>query len=298
MNNTGMRLLSPLIPKIIQACRGPKRLRVGLFLVVVLNFTTVNCLAGDLFDLDLELSPPEVAAAAEESATALVADPAVTEVSRARPAVLLRLPLVRQGRDNTCGVACVQSILRYAGPEFDLREELVIGRVGTDDSGTPVDGMVNFLNQVRLREATTPEATALAATGGGEREIPVIRAEFKENLTQEDLIRCLDAGAPVICLLQAWDENAEGLFEIRHDYDRIWASGHYAIAIGYDERRIYFMDPSTMGTYTYIPRDELDPRWHGVGDITEEGIERLEHAGIVITVPNPRYAPDEFFKIL
>ncbi len=281
-------------PESRRAATLPAIFLAGLFLA--LYFFAAAGLAVDLFhpnaDPDTEPSPGlEAEAEAEDRDPGLVADPLVHEISRERPEVLIRLPLVRQARDNTCGVACVQSLLRYAGPEFDLREELLIPKLGTDDSGTPIDGMVNFLNRVRLRDGTGGE-------GVGNQGEPVLQAEFAENLSVEDLCRRIDLGQPVICFLQAWDDNPDGQYEISRDYARIWASGHYAIAVGYDARRIYFMDPSTMGTYTYIPRDELPARWHGVGDITEEGIERLEHSGIIVTIPNPRYAPEEFYKIL
>ncbi len=274
----------------------PALILAGLFLLA--NLFAPAGLAVDLFDLDADTGPPPPGILADggdrdpgPSAEPLLAGPLVYETSHDRPTALIRLPLVRQARDNTCGVACVQSLLRYAGPEFDLREDLLIPKVGTDESGTPVDGMVNFLNRVRLRGDTV-------AGEGDDAGTPIFTAEFAENLTVEDLIRHIDQGRPVICLFQAWSENAEGQYEIERDYRRIWASGHYAIAVGYDARRLYFMDPSTMGSYTYIPRDEFTARWHGVGDITEEGVERLERAGIIVTIPKPGYAPEEFFKIL
>lgn len=33
--------------------------------------------------------------------------------------------------------------------------------------------------------------------------------------------------------------------------------------IGYDLERFYFMDPSTLANYTYIPVQEFEDRWHG-----------------------------------
>ncbi len=215
--------------------------------------------------------------------TPLARGGALWEVSRARPAVLLPVPLVRQGRDNTCGVSCVQAILRYAGYEFDSREDTLAVELGTAEDGTPLQGMVDALNR-----ASRPEVE-----GGGR----VLSAEARENMTVADLIRAVDAGRPVICLLQAWRLDDAGLYPLRTDYAGVWDSGHYAVAVGYDAERVYFMDPSTLGNYTYIPRDELDARWHGAGEATKEGIERLEHAGIVVTVAAPRYFPCEFYKL-
>ncbi len=43
---------------------------------------------------------------------------------------------------------------------------------------------------------------------------------------------------------------------------RLVGPNHYAVAIGYDEKHIYFMDPSTLGHYTFIPIAEFLDRWH------------------------------------
>lgn len=203
-------------------------------------------------------------------------------IPAAHPEKILYVPLVRQGRDYTCGVACVQSLLRYAGYEFGIREELLLEGLRVDASGTPIAGMVDFLNNARR----SGENSAVA------------RATVRENMTMPELMQSIDSGSPVICLIQAWQTNASGEYELRYDYSRVWSSGHYAVAIGYDAERIYFMDPSTTGTYTFIPRAELDARWHGAGEMTPDGIQRLEHTGIVVTIPNPRYTPHGFYKIL
>lgn len=223
--------------------------------------------------------------AAECDAPGVYCGGAVWEYLDARPTRMLYLPLVRQGRDNTCGVACVQSILRYAGYEFDYREDMLIDRVGTDESGAPIAGMVDFLNRVRRLD------------GDGEGA-PVIQATVRRRMTLADLVTAIDAGKPVICLLQAWQSDAEGNYELEYNYSREWRSGHYAIAAGYDGERIYFMDPSTLGAYTYVPRDELDTRWHGGGERTADGWETHDHLGIVVTVDRPQYKPGGFYKML
>jgi len=46
------------------------------------------------------------------------------------------------------------------------------------------------------------------------------------------------------------------------DWSQDWEDGHYVVGIGYDSNNIYFMDPATMGNYTYIPVDEFLARWH------------------------------------
>jgi predicted double-glycine peptidase len=209
-------------------------------------------------------------------------DIAQENIATAQPTKMMHIPLVRQGRDYTCGVSCVQSLMRYAGYEFDVREEVLLERLGVDESGTPIPGMVDFLNNLRRSD----EKNAVAS------------ATVRENMTITELIQFLDSGKPVICAIQAWQTNDSGGYELDCDYSRIWSSGHYVVAIGYDPERIYFMDPSTMGSYAYIPRAELDARWHCAGEMTPEGIERLEHTGIVVTISDPRYTPFGFYKIL
>ena len=115
-------------------------------------------------------------------------------------------------------------------------------------------------------------------------------------MTIAELTRRIDAGSPVICLIQAWWADAKGHVEPRHDYADEWESGHYVIAVGYDRERIYFMDPSLAGNYGYIPRRDLDARWHDV-DVRQGNAVRYEHAGIVVTVLRPEYKADEYQHI-
>lgn len=203
----------------------------------------------------------------------------------AKPTVLIPVPLTRQGRDYTCGVACVQSLLRYAGYAFDVREELLIEPLGaTPENGTPLSGIVGFLNQVRR-----------PAEGGKESE-PVMRAELRQNMTIADLTRHLDEGNPVVCLIQAWWADADGQANFGYNYADEWEDGHYVIAVGYDQERIYFMDPSLAGNYGYIPRSTLDTRWHDV-DVRGGAKVRYEHAGIVVSVVQPEYKVNEYQRI-
>ena len=41
-----------------------------------------------------------------------------------------------------------------------------------------------------------------------------------------------------------------------------WGDGHYVVAIGYDQKKIYFEDPYTI-SHTFLPYKELERRWHG-----------------------------------
>ena len=51
------------------------------------------------------------------------------------------------------------------------------------------------------------------------------------------------------------------------------------IVRAYDDENFLFMDPSTIGACTYIPKEELTSRWHD-----EDSRARLNHFGIIVTL--------------
>lgn len=189
------------------------------------------------------------------------------------PENLISLPVVRQGTGYTCGVACVQSILYYNG--IDFREDNLAQELGsTPEDGTNIDQMISFLTGV-----TSDDGWWL---GLGNEFFNGIGAEKQEEMTLEELCEAIDESHPVICCLQAW------YGESGYDYTDEWECGHYAIAIGYDETNIYFMDPSTLGNYTYIEKEEFLDRWHD-----KAGETVCSHMGIVITNPNPVFSSQQ-----
>jgi predicted double-glycine peptidase len=167
---------------------------------------------------------------------------------------LLRLPLVRQATDYTCGAACLMSVMAYFGSE--TREDLLAEELGSsEENGTDYRKIVEYARQEGLG------------------------AEPLEGITLESLEGYIDEGKPVQCIIQAWSDSPE-------HYTGDCDDGHYVVAVGYDEERFYFMDPSTLGTYTYIPRSDFKERWH---DQDEQG-NLLEHFGIVYS-GGPAYDP-------
>ncbi|MBI5209579.1 MAG: C39 family peptidase [Elusimicrobia bacterium] len=170
------------------------------------------------------------------------------------PKDLIRLPLVRQSTPYTCGAAALQSILGYYGE--DIREDELARKLGSDpEQGTRYWKIVEL-----AREHGIDAKAALDA--------PL-----------EDLTAALDAGKPVIVAFQAWAEGAV-------DYAGAWDDGHYAVAIGHDERNLYFMDPSTLGNYAFIPKAEFLVRWHDQYDQT-----RVNHLMLVFSKAGPAYDP-------
>jgi predicted double-glycine peptidase len=68
--------------------------------------------------------------------------------------------------------------------------------------------------------------------------------------------------------------------------------GHYVVAVGYDSQNFYFMDPATLGNYTYIPTAEFASRWHDSDQVGK----KLEHFGIVYA-GTPDYNQDAVPKM-
>jgi len=161
------------------------------------------------------------------------------------PANIIRIPMTRQATNYTCGVAALQSVLMFYGDEF-LESDLA-----------------------KLLKANPQEGTAYAEMKRFS-ESKGYNVQVYKDMKVSDLKRLLDAGKPVICLIQAWPER-------KVNYKTDWDDGHYVVAIGYDDGNVYFMDPSTLGNYTYIPTDEFLVRWHD----TDSKV-KLNHFGMVV----------------
>lgn len=168
------------------------------------------------------------------------------------PKNLIRVPLVQQATDYTCGVAAVQSILMYWGDEY--REDQLVPLLKCKAvHGTNYVNIANFAKQQGFN------------------------VQIKKNMTVAELSAQIDKRRPVICLIQAWPDKPV-------NFANDWDDGHYVVAVGYDDKNFYFMDPSTLGNYTYIPRKEFERRWHDV----QKDI-KLVHFGMTIWKDKPSY---------
>lgn len=189
---------------------------------------------------------------------------------------VMRLPIFRQATNYTSGAACVMSVMRYAKYEFDIREDNLSEALGsTEENGTSWHSIVDYLNAVRLDDQDTQYFTA----------------HKEENMTVDKLVKELDQGHPVICAIQAWnvDENEEYSMDL--DYSEELGCGHWAVAIGYNKDNIFFMDPSTSGNYTYIPKDKLVARWHDNAYDSNNQSYDLIQTGIIVEL-NGNEEPD------
>lgn len=184
---------------------------------------------------------------------------------------LLKVPQIRQSIWYYCGVSSTEAIIVYyhlndkeyeTFTEFDLAEELKpIEGIGTDYK--------NILISLKKRN---------------------MGVEYFDSTTEktplEKLKKALKEGKPVIIEIQAWDDKGT-------NYTDNWDHGHYVVAIGYDEKNIYLMDPWVYGNYAYIPLKEFPSRWHG-DDGTKKAV-HISNMGIIVwNNSKPEYKPDTF----
>lgn len=164
---------------------------------------------------------------------------------------LIHVPLTRQNTDYTCGITALQAILGYY--QIDKRLDVLAAEIKPDaEYGTNYINMANY-----------------AASLG-------LKASVRTGMTIEELKKHIDQKEPVLLAIQAWAD-AKSSYNSYQNED-----GHYVVAVGYDENNFYFMDPSTLGHYTYIPTAEFITRWH---DYDSYGNKTLLRFGLILTKP-------------
>lgn len=208
---------------------------------------------------------------------------------------LMKMPIYRQAHNFTCGVACVQSALRYVGYDLDTREDKLLKILeSTPTNGTNRAKIKEFLNNVTYSEDDSEEDSRIfndlewKSFNGGtyDREIAPFN-ELWETLSGE-------FAKSVICIIQAWGDPA--LYAAEENDD-----GHYVIAVGTahdsdNKAYIIFMDPSTAGGYTYIERDEFMTRWHDWDG--GKSNEALYYYGLVLNYKEkPKSEESIFYKL-
>lgn len=213
--------------------------------------------AASLLATEVALSPCEpgehiAASPATERRAETVEDTNAAQQSRSKspvvtlPSNVIRVPLTRQATSYTCGVSALQSVLGYWG-EAHREDELAKACKSNYQQGTAYQRIAKY-----------------AQSQG-------FKVDIRKQMKLQELKALLDQKLPVICLIQAWPERSV-------DYAKDWEDGHYVVAIGYDDSRMYFMDPSTLGNYTYIPTSQFEQRWHDT-----DGKERLFNFGMIIS---------------
>ncbi len=181
--------------------------------------------------------------------------PALAESSK-----IIRVPLIRQSTDYTCGVAALQALLAYYGE--DVREDVLAKALHANHKiGT------RYKNIERYAEAHA------------------LSVHVQHDMTLAQLKSSIQSGHPVLCLIQAWAEK-------KTDYKTDWNDGHYVVAVGFDDDKLLFMDPSTSGHYAYIPFQEFEQRWHDV-----DGRVRLNHFGMSFWKEGASFDPDKLERL-
>jgi predicted double-glycine peptidase len=177
--------------------------------------------------------------------------------SEALTALLSGVPDTRQSTEYSCGAAALQAVLGYWGRdvgEEDLRELL-----NTDpESGTYPEDILRVARELGLE------------------------AEYRENLTLEEIETSVVRGVPVIVDCQAWRSPASGNEPWADD----WVDGHWMVIIGLDDENVYFEDPYILGSRGFMSRQEFEERWHNPRGWDESDTVKQIHLGIFIRGEN------------
>lgn len=173
---------------------------------------------------------------------------------------IIKIPLCRQATNYTCGPAALQSILGYYNCEYQedvLSKELHC----VNPTGTDFRWILRFCNTHHFV------------------------ASFYENIALSTVLTYIDQNIPVLLLIQCWTNSPN---QFPSYSTNIHDSNHYVVACGYTNTSVIFMDPSTLGHYTYLRKDELMNRWH-LQD--EYGV--YQNSAILITPTTPTVPYDE-----
>ena len=171
-------------------------------------------------------------------------------------AIKIHLPKVEQTTNYTCGAACLRTVAYYFGVGPKDEDEFSKLVDSDPDDGTPPPNIISGARMMGLH------------------------AFGRQHMTIDSLKARLEKKIPVICSVQAWGN------EKVYPKD---GSGHYVVAIGFDDSKIYFEDPSLKKTRGFMPYREFLDRWHD----KEASGKRYERFGIAIWRNTP---PHDFSK--
>lgn len=169
---------------------------------------------------------------------------------------ILHIPKVLQSYNYDCGAAALRAVAKFWGVGPDDEEEY-IKLCKTTEDGTGANDIVRVAKSLGLR------------------------AQSYTGMSLSALKKFIDDGKPVIVALQAWGDE--------DDYEEL-ESGHYVVAIGYDDHHILFEDPIMKNSRGHLTHDEFCRRWI---DVDTEDSKELYHFGIVIwknSLPNKEKA--------
>ena len=159
--------------------------------------------------------------------------------------IRILLPEVQQKTHFSCGAAVVHSICSYWGLGLDSHYDY-FPYLETDESyGTLPEKIASYLRDVGLK------------------------CKIKHDMSVGELCAEIEIGRPVILAIQAHGNPKQYHKNL---------SGHYVVAIGYDNKNIYLEDPMLNCSRGYISKSELKKRWH---DMDYREISH-NHMGIIV----------------
>ena len=144
------------------------------------------------------------------------------------PSKTIEYPETRQMFNCDCGANALVSTLVFAGVEE--REDRVAILARTTKAGTSTKGILRVLNYYGLPHLA------------------------RQRMRPDDIRAGIDLGYPTLITLQAYRES-------NRPYRELWGDGHWVVAIGYDEHRTLYEDPSAFHR-TWLGDEELLERWH------------------------------------
>jgi predicted double-glycine peptidase len=167
---------------------------------------------------------------------------------------MIDLHVGKQTYDYDCGSQALQTVMGYYG--VDVRGDELIEKLGTaPETGTPIQSMISVAQQYGFE------------------------VNFGTHWSLNQVKQYVDAGTPVIVLLQAWADRNMTLDDWRND----WENGHYAIVIGVNKNFLLFEDPATIRR-TWLREREFLARWH---DMDPKTGEKYEHFSMVLLGKEP-----------
>lgn len=173
------------------------------------------------------------------------------------------LKQTRQMTEYSCGASALQSVLNYWGSDVD--EETLMTLLDTNDE-----------------VGTYPENLVTGARALG------FEAEFRENVTLDQLQRYTSDGHPVIVLAQLWRSERDTPESATDE----WDCGHYIVVLSVDAEHVYFQDPFIRMGKGFVPRPVFEEHWHQImGGSALAKSARLNHLAIFVKGARPVTPP-------
>jgi hypothetical protein len=233
----------------------------------------------------------------------------------------LPVPMVHQAQDLAGAAAALRSLLVFWGD--DINEATLTRLLKSDPSGGTsyhdVVQMLTAMNDPQQRQqmlafadtkdaknlpasppAVAPETFTIELHAGLSTKIRKVAEANEVNvpadgMTAGELEAAIEAGHPVLVMLQAWGKPTADTTYLDDS-----GHGHFVVAMGFDKKNFFFMDPATTGNYTYIPKDKLAERWHDVDTHQENGkavTEKVRHFGLIFYRSKPAWDFDSITKL-